>query len=615
MSKVRAEQYTNRLGTGAPEIPYGVTVPEGASIDGAGGLNLTGIATAGTFKGNLTGDVSGNVTGVAATFTGPVTIGGTLTYEDVTNVDSIGVITARSGIVATGVITATSFSGSGAGLTGIDALPSVSGTASGAITANRAVVLKNDGTYEQVVGVNQNMGGVRTYMGDPYRVIAGAYNPDLSNFALLYQDATNSNYTTSVVGSISGDTITFGTPQVARSENPGLYTMAMNYDPTLNLYVGFTRNGNTSYGGRSLLGNPSGTSISWVDDNIVNWSNFADSRNYNSTYNSNNTRHAVVYANSSYHIFIGEGLVKANPPGSTNYYFDVVAGSANIWNNASYGTPYICYDSTNDCYLVASSQSSSNNYGVVRVVNNSTAAASQWNVGNYRRPYGIEHDPNAGQTCILFNDTNTESLYLVSTVSVNKNTGVITGGTEVKLNDDAVDGGGSFQGAEMTFDSNAKKFVITYCKANFTGVITASVNSAGVIQKQSIMQINTTNFYSGTDGNTMSNVFNSNVNKTAVVYRDYNNMIGNGNNAGFARAVTSSSSNLTADKYIGFAAESVTNGQNVKVKTKSNTVTQAGLTTASRYYVQGADGTIGSTASTPSVDVGISLNSNTVLLQ
>ena len=57
-----------------------------------------------------------------------VSIAGTLTYEDVTNVDSIGVITARSGIVvtsggisATGVITATSFSGSGANLTGLPA--------------------------------------------------------------------------------------------------------------------------------------------------------------------------------------------------------------------------------------------------------------------------------------------------------------------------------------------------------------------------------------------------------------------------------------------------------------------------------------------------------------
>ena len=39
-----------------------------------------------------------NITGVAATFTGNVTIGGTLTYEDVTSIDSVGVVTARSGI-------------------------------------------------------------------------------------------------------------------------------------------------------------------------------------------------------------------------------------------------------------------------------------------------------------------------------------------------------------------------------------------------------------------------------------------------------------------------------------------------------------------------------------
>ena len=39
------------------------------------------------------------VSGAAATFTGNVTIGGTLTYEDVTNIDSIGIITARSGVI------------------------------------------------------------------------------------------------------------------------------------------------------------------------------------------------------------------------------------------------------------------------------------------------------------------------------------------------------------------------------------------------------------------------------------------------------------------------------------------------------------------------------------
>ena len=46
-----------------------------------------------------------NVTGVAATFTGNVNIGGVLTYEDVANVDALGIVTARSGIhVETGGI-------------------------------------------------------------------------------------------------------------------------------------------------------------------------------------------------------------------------------------------------------------------------------------------------------------------------------------------------------------------------------------------------------------------------------------------------------------------------------------------------------------------------------
>ena len=52
-------------------------------------------------------------------FPGSVGIAGTLTYEDVTNVDSIGVITARDGIRCTGIVTATAFHGDGANLTGV----------------------------------------------------------------------------------------------------------------------------------------------------------------------------------------------------------------------------------------------------------------------------------------------------------------------------------------------------------------------------------------------------------------------------------------------------------------------------------------------------------------
>ena len=66
----------------------------------------------------ITGDI---------TTPGDIGIGGTLTYEDVANVDSIGIVTARSGInvtggninVSSGSVTATSFSGDGANLTGV----------------------------------------------------------------------------------------------------------------------------------------------------------------------------------------------------------------------------------------------------------------------------------------------------------------------------------------------------------------------------------------------------------------------------------------------------------------------------------------------------------------
>ena len=74
--------------------------------------NITsGVVTATTF--------SGNISGATGTFTGNLGVGGVLTYEDVTNVDSVGVITARDGIRCTGIVTATAFHGDGSSLTGI----------------------------------------------------------------------------------------------------------------------------------------------------------------------------------------------------------------------------------------------------------------------------------------------------------------------------------------------------------------------------------------------------------------------------------------------------------------------------------------------------------------
>ena len=60
---------------------------------------VTGIITANGLSGNVVGAAATFTTG---TFNGNVTIGGTLTYEDVTNVDALGIVTARAGVAVTG---------------------------------------------------------------------------------------------------------------------------------------------------------------------------------------------------------------------------------------------------------------------------------------------------------------------------------------------------------------------------------------------------------------------------------------------------------------------------------------------------------------------------------
>ena len=64
---------------------------------------------------------------------GDVGIGGTLTYEDVTNVDSIGVITARDGIRCTGIVSATAFHGDGTNLTGVSGFSTALGNTQGTL--------------------------------------------------------------------------------------------------------------------------------------------------------------------------------------------------------------------------------------------------------------------------------------------------------------------------------------------------------------------------------------------------------------------------------------------------------------------------------------------------
>ena len=135
---ITASSFVGNL-TGQASALSGSRTIGGVVFDNTGNINLPGVNQSGTQNtsgtaANLSGtpDITiRNVTGVAATFTG------VLTYEDVTNVDSVGFITARSGIKFgaagiggtvtgtgqaefVGVVTASQFVGGGSGLTGLN---------------------------------------------------------------------------------------------------------------------------------------------------------------------------------------------------------------------------------------------------------------------------------------------------------------------------------------------------------------------------------------------------------------------------------------------------------------------------------------------------------------
>ena len=106
MSRIRADQITNKAASGALNITHGAEVTgvitttsfdgpatRASSLTNTASINSTGIATfaTGNYTGNVT--VGGNVD-----VTGNMSVTGTLTYEDLTNQDVIGLSTFRSGV-------------------------------------------------------------------------------------------------------------------------------------------------------------------------------------------------------------------------------------------------------------------------------------------------------------------------------------------------------------------------------------------------------------------------------------------------------------------------------------------------------------------------------------
>jgi len=111
MSDIRFNRWLHNSGTGGVTQDSSGNIGIGSSVPRTA-LDVVGIVSATSFSGALTGNVTGNATGLSgtpnitvgsitassATISGNVSVAGTVTYDDVTNVDSVGLVTARTGV-------------------------------------------------------------------------------------------------------------------------------------------------------------------------------------------------------------------------------------------------------------------------------------------------------------------------------------------------------------------------------------------------------------------------------------------------------------------------------------------------------------------------------------
>ena len=146
-----------------------LTKVTGQVINDSTGL-VVGVTTVGGGLSATDGFFSGIVTAVGdASFSGNVSVGGTLTYEDVTNIDAVGLVTARNGIVVGSGITLSKdgdvfftgiATGNGSGLTALNASNLASGTVPtarlGSGTASSSTFLAGDSTFKTVTGTTIN---------------------------------------------------------------------------------------------------------------------------------------------------------------------------------------------------------------------------------------------------------------------------------------------------------------------------------------------------------------------------------------------------------------------------------------------------------------------------
>ena len=443
-----------------------------------------------------------------------------------------------------------------------------------------------------ITGVAQNVGSQVTAVN----VRADAYGLDYdttnNRVIIAYKDGTNNdNFGYVVVGTISNESITFGTPVLYEGNTINMVRVV--YDPNANKAIIFHRliSGDAiRYAVISLSGSTVTVNYSGIfTNNSTDWIAV--------TYDSNINRAILFYEDNNY------GSSRICTIGASSLTFS----NASDYDTSTYhGTVNAVFDTTNNKIFVLYERAST----LYIKMGTPNAAATSISWGNTQT---VGTGNNAGMAYDSENDLLVVA-YKDSSFSPNRGTiktaTIAANGTDLDFSSPTYFLTGSpvpnYLTDGVVYDSVAKKTNVfwTDSSTNEPYLTPVVVDSSGTITAETNVKLTTDNGY------LPNAVFcNGTTDRVYVIYKDIaNNRITKSN------VIRNGSTDLTESNFIGFSDGSYSNGQTATVLINGSvTDDQTGLTPATKYYVDGSGNL--TTSASNSVYAGIAVSSAKLIIK
>ena len=278
--------------------------------------------------------------------------------------------------------------------------------------------------------------------------IGAAFDSNSNKVVVAYTDTGNSNHGTAIVGTISGTSISFGTPVVFNAATTEYSSVV--FDSSNNKIVICYRDGGNSNYGTAIVGTVSGTSISFGSEAVFE---SATTAYVSAVFDSNSNKVVIGYQDVSNS---DHGTAIVGTVSGTSISF----GSAAVFESDSVSFIETSFDSTNNKIVIAYRDDGNSNYGTAIVGTVSGTSISFGSAVVYlssqSNNYGNVHDSNAQKNIIYFRDqaSSGKGTVIVGTVS----------GTSISFNTKTVINNASTEGNDtnIAFDSTGKKVIITF---------------------------------------------------------------------------------------------------------------------------------------------------------